>query len=150
MKNTKFIVKVNRMGARGPQYLVATGKSVKTTSDRRLALAMGKYTAQDAIDCIQSARCTGELIPIQLFHKADDGSHAPTNSLGKRMAYSLLLASPHLRPSLLGRGTESCQVFRRETASPFPAGSYSLTAPPLSERSPSVFLGSGNTSSRRQ
>ena len=66
MTNTKFIVKLNRVGARGPQYLVEMGKSVKTTSERRLALVMGKYTAQDAIDSIQSARCTGELIPIKI------------------------------------------------------------------------------------
>jgi hypothetical protein len=66
MTNTKFIVKLNRVGARGPQYLVQMGKSVKTTSDRRLALAMGKYTAQDAIASIQSVRCTGELIPIKV------------------------------------------------------------------------------------
>ena len=66
MTNTKFIVKLNRVGARGPQYLVQMGKTVKTTSERRLALAMGKYTAQDAIDSIQSARCTAELIPIKI------------------------------------------------------------------------------------
>ena len=66
MTNTKFIVKLNRAGARGPQYLVEMGKSVKTTSERRLALAMGNYTAQDAIDSIQSARCTCELIPIKI------------------------------------------------------------------------------------
>jgi hypothetical protein len=66
VKNTKFIVKLNRVGARGPQYLLEMGKSVKTTSERRLALAMGKYTAQDVIDSIQSARCTAELIPIKM------------------------------------------------------------------------------------
>ena len=66
MKNTKFLVKLKRVGARGPQYLLQVGKSVKTTSDQKLALVMGKYTAQDAIDSIQSARCTGELIPIKI------------------------------------------------------------------------------------
>ena len=66
MTNTKFIVKLTRVGANGPQYLVQMGKSVKTTSERKLALVMGKYTAQDAIDSIQSARCTGELIPIKI------------------------------------------------------------------------------------
>lgn len=66
MKNTKFIVKLTRVGAHGPQYLVQIGKSVKTTSERSLALVMGKYTAQDAIDSIESARCTGELIAIKI------------------------------------------------------------------------------------
>ena len=66
MTNTKFIVKLNRVGARGPQYVIEMGRSVKTTSERRLALATGKYTAQDAIDSIQSAGCTGEVILIKI------------------------------------------------------------------------------------
>ena len=41
-------------------------KAIKTTSERKLALLMGKYTAQDAIDCIQSARCVGELVQIKI------------------------------------------------------------------------------------
>ena len=66
MANTKFIVKLNRVGARGPHYVSEMGKLVKTTSERKLALAMGKYTAEDAINSIQNARCTGELIPIKI------------------------------------------------------------------------------------
>jgi len=66
MTGTKFIVKLNRVGAHGPQYVIEMGSSIKTTSERRLALAMGKYTAQDAIDSMLSARCTGELIPIKI------------------------------------------------------------------------------------
>ena len=66
MKNTKFIVKLTRVGAHGPQYVLQMGKPVKTTSERNLALVMGKYTAQDAIDSIQSARCIGELIAIKI------------------------------------------------------------------------------------
>ena len=50
----------------GSQYLLQMDKSVKTTSERSLALVMGKYTAQDAIDSIQSARCVGELIPVKI------------------------------------------------------------------------------------
>jgi hypothetical protein len=66
LKNTKFIVKLTRVGAHGPQYLLQMDKSVKTTSERSLALVMGKYTAQDAIDSIQSAGCIGELIPVKI------------------------------------------------------------------------------------
>jgi len=40
------------------------GKSVATTSDRKLALVMGKFTAEDAVRFMQNARCTPELIPI--------------------------------------------------------------------------------------
>jgi hypothetical protein len=67
MQNTKFLVRLKRVGANSPQYLLGISKSaIKTTSERKLALLMGKYTAQDAIDCIQSARCVGELVPIKI------------------------------------------------------------------------------------
>jgi len=67
MQNTKFLVKLKRVGGHGPQYLLEIGKSsIKTTSERKLALLMGKYTAQDAIEYIQSARCVGELVPIKI------------------------------------------------------------------------------------
>ena len=63
----EILVKLTRVGAHGPQYLLEIGKkAIKTTSERKLALLMGKYTAQDAIDCIQSARCVGELVPIKI------------------------------------------------------------------------------------
>ena len=50
-------------GASGPQYLLGIGKSsIKTTAEPEMALRMGKFTAQDAIDYIQSARCiTGAI-----------------------------------------------------------------------------------------
>jgi len=67
MKNTKFLVKLNRAGTRGPQYVQRAGKaSVETTSDKKLALVMGKFTAEDAIKAVQNSRCTPELIPIQV------------------------------------------------------------------------------------
>ena len=66
MKNTKFLVKVNRAGTHGPQYVQNIGKSVTITSDRKHALAMGKFTAEDAIRAIQNTRCTPELIPIKV------------------------------------------------------------------------------------
>jgi hypothetical protein len=68
MKNTKFLVKINRVGTRGPQYLERMGKgSVITTPDRKRALLMGKFTAEDAIKAIQNARCTPELIPVEVL-----------------------------------------------------------------------------------
>jgi hypothetical protein len=67
MQNMKFLVRLKRAGASGPQYLLGIGKSsIKTTADRKRALRMGKYTAQDAIDFIQNARCTGELVPVKV------------------------------------------------------------------------------------
>ena len=66
MKNTKFLVKVNRTGTQSPQYVQKIGKSIATTSDRKQALVMGKFAAEDAIGAIQSTRCTPELIPIKV------------------------------------------------------------------------------------
>ncbi|HVO61966.1 MAG TPA: hypothetical protein VMT53_13595 [Terriglobales bacterium] len=66
MKNTKFLVKVNRAGKHTPQYVESIGKSVATTSDRKRALVMGKFAAEDAIIAIQNARCTPELIRVKV------------------------------------------------------------------------------------
>jgi hypothetical protein len=67
MMNTKFLVKVKRMGARVPQYVQRIDRtSVETTTNRKLALIMGKFTAEDAIKSIQNSRCTPELVPVQV------------------------------------------------------------------------------------
>ncbi len=67
MKNTKFVVKLNRAGTRGPQYLRQMGKgSVVTTSERKHALVMGKFAAEDAIKAMQNTRCTPELIRVEV------------------------------------------------------------------------------------
>ncbi len=66
MKNTKFLVKVNRAGTHGPQYVQKIGKSVATTSDPKHALVMGKFAAEDAINAIQNSRCTPELVPVKV------------------------------------------------------------------------------------
>jgi len=51
MKNTKFVVKVNRGG---------------TTSNRKLALVMGKFMAEDAVKSLQTVRCSPELVSVQV------------------------------------------------------------------------------------
>lgn len=67
MKNTKFLVKINRRGSTGVQYLQRMGKgTVVTTTDRKQALLMGKFNAEDAIELIQNARCTPELVPVEV------------------------------------------------------------------------------------
>jgi hypothetical protein len=66
MKNTKFLVKVNRAGTHSPQYVQKIGKSVATTPDRKHALVMGKFAAEDAISAMQNARCAPELVPIKV------------------------------------------------------------------------------------
>jgi hypothetical protein len=66
MTNTKFLVKVNKVGTHGRQYVRSIGKSVATTPDRNRALVMGKLAAEDVISAIQNARCTPELVPVKV------------------------------------------------------------------------------------
>jgi hypothetical protein len=40
------------------------------TNDRKLALLMGKLTAEDAVLAIQNSRCTAELVSVSLKQKS--------------------------------------------------------------------------------
>jgi hypothetical protein len=67
MKTTKFVVKVNRGGTRAPEYVKRIDRTpIQMTTNRKLALVMGKFTAQDAVESIQNSRCTPELVPNRL------------------------------------------------------------------------------------
>jgi hypothetical protein len=67
MKNTKFLVKVNRSGTRAPEYVQRIDRTpIQTTTDRKLALVMGRFTAEDAVKSIQNSRCNPELISVQV------------------------------------------------------------------------------------
>ncbi len=66
MKNIKFVVKVNRGGARAPQYVQRMDSPIHMTTNRKLALVMGKFTAEDAIKSLQNSRCIPELEPVQV------------------------------------------------------------------------------------
>jgi hypothetical protein len=64
---TKFVVKVTRGGKRTAQYVQRADTSpVQMTTDRKLALIMGKLTAQDAVESLQHARCSLELVSVQV------------------------------------------------------------------------------------
>lgn len=66
MMNTKFLVKLHRTGMRAPHYVQRIDRTpIETTTNRKLALAMGKFTAEDTIKSIQNSRCTPELIRVQ-------------------------------------------------------------------------------------
>ncbi len=66
MKNTKFLVKVNRGGARVAEYVLRVDRTpIQTTTNKKLALAMGRFTAEDAVKLMQNSRCTPELISVQ-------------------------------------------------------------------------------------
>jgi hypothetical protein len=72
MKNTKFVVKVNRKGVLVPQYVQRINVSpIQTTPNRKLALVMGRFTAEDAVASIQNSRCTPELVSVQVSAESD-------------------------------------------------------------------------------
>jgi len=65
MKNIKFIVKVNRSGTRAPTYVQRVdGTPIHMTTDRKLALLMGKFTAEDAAKSLQTSQCIPELVSV--------------------------------------------------------------------------------------
>jgi hypothetical protein len=66
MKNTKFLVKVNRGGTRGPEYVQRTDKkTIQTTLQLNLALIMGKLTALDVVNSLGKSRWNPELVAIK-------------------------------------------------------------------------------------
>lgn len=66
MKTTKFVVKLNRGGALAVQYVQRIDRTpIQTTTNRKLALIMGKFTAEDTAKSIQTSRCTPELVLVQ-------------------------------------------------------------------------------------
>ena len=67
MKQTKFVVKVNRGGTRPPEYVQRIDRTpIQTTTSRKLALVMGKFTAEGAVKSIQNSRCSPEIVPVQV------------------------------------------------------------------------------------
>jgi hypothetical protein len=66
MKITKFVVKVNR-GTLAAQYVQRIDRTpIQTTTNRKLALIMGRFTAEDAVKSIQSSRCNPELVSVEV------------------------------------------------------------------------------------
>jgi hypothetical protein len=67
MKNIKFIVKVDRGGTHAPEYVQRIDMTpIQTTPNRKLALVMGRFTAEDAVKSIQSSRCSPELVSVRV------------------------------------------------------------------------------------
>ncbi len=65
MTSTKFVVKVNRGGSHVPEYVQRVDRTpIHTTTNRRLALMMGKFTAEDAVKSMQTSRCSPELVSV--------------------------------------------------------------------------------------
>ena len=67
MNNTKFVVKVNRGGTRVTEYVQRIDRTpIQLTANRKLALVMGRFTAEDAIKSIQNSRCSPELVSVRV------------------------------------------------------------------------------------
>jgi hypothetical protein len=65
MKSIKFVVRVGRGAARAPAYVQRIDPTpIHMTTNRKLALCMGKLTAEDAIKRIQTSQCIPELVPV--------------------------------------------------------------------------------------
>jgi len=67
MKNTKFVVRLNRGGVRAQQYVLRIDRAaIQTTSNRKLALMMGRFTAEDVVKAMQTSQCHPELVSVQV------------------------------------------------------------------------------------
>jgi hypothetical protein len=67
MKNIKFVVKVNRGGTRAPNYVQRVDPTpIHMTTDRKLALLMGRFTAEDAVQSLRNSRCNPELESVEV------------------------------------------------------------------------------------
>jgi hypothetical protein len=66
MKNIKFVVKVVR-GTRAPSYVQRVDPTpIQMTTNRQLALLMGRFTAEDAVKSLQTSQCNPELESVQV------------------------------------------------------------------------------------
>jgi len=64
MKNIKFVVKVSR-GARAPEYVQRVDPTpIHMTTNRKLALLMGRLTAEDAARSLHTSQRVPELLPV--------------------------------------------------------------------------------------
>ena len=67
MKRIKFVVRVKRNGTHTTEYVQRIDRiPIQTTADRKLALIMGKFTAEDAVKSLQTSRCSPELVLVRV------------------------------------------------------------------------------------
>jgi len=63
MKTIKFVVKLNR-GARAAEYVQRVDPAIHMTTNPKLALLMGRLTAEDAIESLGKSRRNPELLSV--------------------------------------------------------------------------------------
>ena len=67
MKTIKFVVKVNRSGFRTPEYVQRIDRTpVQMTTNRKLALVMGRLTAEDVVKSIRTLQRIAELSSVEV------------------------------------------------------------------------------------
>jgi hypothetical protein len=66
MKNIRFVVRVIRGGGtHAPEYVRRIDRApIQTTTNRKLALVMRRFTAEDAVKSIQTSGRSSELVPV--------------------------------------------------------------------------------------
>ncbi len=66
--NTKFVVRVNRGSTRATEYVERVDLiPIRMTPNRKRALVMGRFTAEDAVKSLQNSRCSPELVSVQVL-----------------------------------------------------------------------------------
>jgi hypothetical protein len=98
MTNIKFVVRVSHSGTRAPAYVQRFDRlPAQMTTNRKLALLMGRLTAEDAAKAIETSRCVPELVPVHVkclgdgAHRAFPGSRPDTCNRGRD--WSILTSS---------------------------------------------------------
>jgi len=66
MENIKFVVKVKRTGVPAEFVQRIDRTPIQMTRDRKLALVMGKFAAQDAAKSLESSRSIPELVSVRI------------------------------------------------------------------------------------
>jgi hypothetical protein len=67
MTTIKFVVKVTRTGSSVPAYVLSMDRGpIQMTSNRKLALVMGKFAAEDAMKSITNSRSNPELVMVKV------------------------------------------------------------------------------------
>ena len=67
MKSIKFVVRVNRIGTRPIAYVERIDRTpIQMTTQRKRALVMGRLTAEDTVQSMQTSRCTPELLAVEV------------------------------------------------------------------------------------
>lgn len=67
MKNIKFVVRVCCGDTHATKYVKQFDRTfIEMTADRKLALVMGRFTAEDAVKTLQNRRHSSELVAVRV------------------------------------------------------------------------------------